>query len=100
MKKLIGVAAFAFILSLAASFGMGRIEISSRPNYDQQRDQQWRQSQLNQQRAEQYRAQQQRDRWQRDQWQREQVRHNQRHERSWTYELWLPRHQHDYDNRR
>jgi hypothetical protein len=95
MKKIFALAAIALALSVTSSFAMGRIEVSTRPNYDQHRDEQWRQAQQDQQRE-----QQQRDRWQRDQWQREQNRHDQRRERTYTYELWLPLHQHDYDNRR
>lgn len=93
MKKLLFIAAFAAVVSLAASFGSGRIEIRTRPVYDQNRDQQWMQSQQNQ-RMERER----RDQWQRDQWEREQYRRNQRHERPQNYEIWLRLHVRDYDN--
>ena len=95
MKKLFLIAGFAVAVSLAASFGFGRIEVSSRPMYDQHRDQQWMQSQQNQQRQ-----QQQRDQWQRTQWQRDEQQRNQRHERSQNYDFWLRLHARDYDNRR
>jgi hypothetical protein len=100
MKKLIIIAAFAVAVSLPASFGTGRIEISTRPIYDQQReqqqrDQQWMQSQQNQRMQ-----QQQREHWQREQWQREQERRKHRHERWQSYEFWLRYHQYDYDSRR
>jgi hypothetical protein len=92
MKKLLVIAAFLVAVSLATSFGSGRIEIRTHPTYDQQRDQQWMQSQQNQQRE-----QQQREQWQRAQWQRERDQQKQRHERQQSYEWWVQHHQHDYD---
>ena len=95
MKKLLLIAAFAMAVSLIASFGNGRIELKTRPVYDQHRDLQWQQSQQNQQRQ-----QQQRDQWQRSQWQRDEQQRNQRHQRSQNYDFWLRLHSRDYDNRR
>ncbi|MGA2477340.1 MAG: hypothetical protein ABSG63_01160 [Spirochaetia bacterium] len=100
MKKIFVIAAFAVAISLTASFGSGRIEIRARPSYDQHRDQQWRDSQQNQQREQEQRDRLQREQWQRGQWQREQHQRSQRHQMMLSYELWLPQHQHDYDNRR
>jgi hypothetical protein len=100
MKKILVIAAFAVAVSLAASFGSGRIEIRSRPTYDQHRDQQWRDSQLSQQRERDQRERFQRERWQHEQWQREQHQRRDRHQTMFTYEVWLPQHQYDYDNRR
>jgi hypothetical protein len=100
MKKILVIAAFAVAVSLTASFGTGRIEIRTRPTYDQQRDQQWRDSQRNQERERMQRESYQREQWQRQQWQREQHKRTQRHQRVFTYDVWLPQHQHDYDNRR
>ena len=94
MKKLLIIFVFAAAF-LTASFGAGRIEISTRPMDTRQRDEQWMQSQRNQERE-----QQQRDQWQRDQWQRDQHQRAQRHERSQDYDRWLQDHQSDYDNRR
>ena len=99
MKKLLVIAAFAVAFSLTASFGMGRIEIGPRPNYDQHRDQQWRNAQENQQREREQRNRFERERWQREQWQREQSQRAQRHQFRLTYEVWLPQHQNDYDRR-
>ena len=84
MKKLFIIAAFAFVVSLAASSAMGRGELRNDPN----------------QRQDQHQQDQQREKWQRDQWQKEQNQHNQRHEQTQTYDLWLQGHSHDYDNRR
>ncbi len=94
MKKLLIIAVFA-LAALSASFGFGRIEVSTRPIDTRQRDQQWMQSQRNQEMA-----QQRRDQWQREQWRMEQRRQIQRHEQSQNYDWWLQRHQRDYDNRR
>jgi hypothetical protein len=101
MNKLIVIAALIFAVSVASSFGTGRIEISvRRPVYDQHRDQQWMQSQQNQLREQQrQRDLQQREEWQRDRWQREQVQRTQRHERFQSYEFWLSLHMDDYDRR-
>jgi hypothetical protein len=94
MKRLLMAGAFVLAVSLAASFGTAQIEISTRPNYDQKRDQQWMQSQRQQ------REQQQREEWQRAQWQREQQQRRQRHQSWQDYEWWVQHHRHDYDNRR
>jgi hypothetical protein len=94
MKKLLIVFVFAAAF-LTASFGAGRIEISTRPMDTRQRDEQWMQAQRNQERQ-----QQQRDQWQREQWQRDQHQRAQRHEQSQEYDWWLQRHSRDYDNRR
>jgi Ni/Co efflux regulator RcnB len=84
MKKLFIIAAFAFVVSLAASSAMGRGDTRNDPNQQQGQQQ----------------DQQQREKWQRDQWQKEQDQHNQRHEQTQTYDVWLRGHSHDYDNRR
>ena len=76
--------AFAFVISLAAASALGRTEIIIDPN----------------QRQGQQHQDQEREKWQRDRWQREQGQHNQRHEQTQTYDLWLQQHSHDYDNRR
>ena len=89
MKKLVIIAAFAFVVSLATSSAFGRGEVRVRVD-----------SQQDQQRQEQQRQEQQREQWQRDQWQKEQGRHNQRHEQTQTYNFWLQIHSRDYDNRR
>ena len=93
MKKLLLIAAFGAAVSLAASFGFGRIEVSSRPLYDQQRDQQWMESRRHQ------REQAQREQWQRVQWQREQSQRRQQHQQWQDYEWWVRHHPRDYDNR-
>jgi hypothetical protein len=101
MKKQIVIAALVFAVSVASSFGTGRIEITThRPMYDQNRDQQWLQMQRNQE----WQQQRERDRWlreewQRDRWQREQAQRTQRHERYQNYEFWLSLHMNDYDRR-
>jgi hypothetical protein len=79
MKKLFIIAAFAFVVSLATSsaFGRGEVRIQVVSQQDQQN----------------------REQWQRDRWQKEQYRHNQRHEQSQSYEIWLLMHRQDYDNR-
>jgi len=89
MKKLLIIAAFAFVVSLATGSAFGRGEVRVRVD-----------SQQDQQRQEQQRQDQQREQWQRDQWQKEQNQHNQRHEQSQTYDIWVQGHSHDYDNRR
>jgi hypothetical protein len=94
MKKLL-IAAMFVVLSLTASFGFGRIEISSRPIDSRQRDQQWMQSHRNQEIE-----RQRREHWQREQWQREQQRRSRRHEQSTSYEWWVQHHVRDYDNQR
>jgi hypothetical protein len=99
MKKILVIAAFAVALSVTASFGFGRVEVSTRPNYDQHRDQQWRDSQQNQLRERDQRERFHREQWQHDQWQREQHQRRQRHQTMFTYEVWLPLHQNDYDRR-
>gem|GEM_PF-5024130 len=93
MKKLLIVLVFV-VVSLTASFGFGRIEVSTRPIDTRQRDQQWMQSQKNQEME-----QQRREHWQRDQWQAEQQRRSKGHEQSQSYEWWVQHHQRDYDNR-
>lgn len=95
MKKIFIVTTFAIAVSLAASFGTARIEITSHPTYDQQRDQQWRQAQQNQRHQE-----QQREQWQQRQWQLDQRQRHDRHQQSQDYTTWLRQHTHDYDNRR
>ena len=82
MKKLLIIAAFALVVSLATSFAMGRPEVRNGPNQQQGQQQD-----------------QQREKWQRDQWQKEQDQHNTRHEPTQTYDKWLEHHSHDYDNR-
>ena len=83
MKKLLVIAAFAFVVSLATSSAFGRAEIRIDPN----------------QRQDQHQQDQQREAWQRNQWQKEQDQHNQRHERTQGYDEWVQQHQHDYENR-
>jgi hypothetical protein len=100
MKKILVIAAFAIAVSLTASFATGRIEIRTRPSYDQQRDHQWRDSQQNQQRERAQRERIQREQWQRAQWQQEQNQRRRHHQTVFSYEVWLPRHDRDYDNRR
>lgn len=82
MKKLLIIPAFAFVVSLAAgsALGRGEVRVDTNQHQGQQQDQQ-------------------REKWQRDQWQKEQDQHNQRHEQTQTYEIWLRSHSHDYDNR-
>jgi hypothetical protein len=99
MKKLFIVAAFVTAASISASFGLGTVEIRTRPVPVQQRDQQLIYSQ-NQQMQQQQMENQRRDQWQRNQWQAEQQRMMQRHEQSQSYDWWLRHHQRDYDNRR
>jgi hypothetical protein len=82
MKKLLIIAAFTLVVSLAASSAMGRPEVRNGPNQQQSQQQD-----------------QAREKWQRDQWQKEQDQHNQRHEPTQAYDKWLEHHSHDYDNR-
>ncbi len=91
MKRTLLIAAFALAVAATASFGFGRIEVTTRPVYDDQRDQQWVQSQRNQQAREQ---------WQRAEWQRDGRRRMQRHEQQVSYEWWLRIHIGDYDRNR
>jgi hypothetical protein len=85
MKKLVMMAAFALVISLAATSALGRTEIKIEPNQRQSQGQQ---------------QDQQREKWQRDQWQKQQDQHHQRHEQTQTYDVWVKQHPHDYDNRR
>jgi hypothetical protein len=93
MKKLIMITAFAIAISIPASFGHARIEVTNRA-YDQNRDQQWMQSQQQQM------EDQRRVDWQREQWQQEQSRRHQRHQQEQDYDVWLSLHSRDYDNSR
>ena len=107
MKKILLMAAIAMALSATASFALGRIEVSTRPQYDQNRADQQRidQQRIDQQRAdqrrvEQMRADRERTDWQRNQWQSDQSTRNNRRQSPQSYERWLQDHQRDYDNRR
>jgi len=103
MKKLVMIAAFAAAVSVTASFGTGRIEISTSPIPAHRNDQQWLQAQQDQQREQQQREQwqqeqQRKEKWQREQWQVEQRWRSHQHMRLQTYEVWLALHVYDYDN--
>ena len=99
MKKLVIVAAFITAASLSASFGLGTVEIRTRPAQVQQREQPTY-SENQQMQQQQMMENQRRDQWQRNQWQAEQQRMVQRHEQSQDYDWWLRHHRNDYDNRR
>jgi hypothetical protein len=95
MKKLFMITAFAIAISIPASFGHARIEVTNAPLYDQNRDQQWMQSQQQQRQEDQRRMD-----WQRAQWQQEQSQRHERHQQEQSYDFWLSLHSRDYDNSR
>jgi len=89
MRKRLIIAAFALAVGLAASsgFAWGDVRIELNLGQTQQSQDQRRQDLL-------------RERWLRNQWQHDQRQHQLRHERTQSYDFWLQRHRHDYDNRR
>jgi hypothetical protein len=104
MKKIMMIAAVAFLVSVTASFGDAMFRFTIWPTHDQ-RNERWMQSQRDQDRQQQERQRlvwerDQRDRWQRDRWQNEQQMRRDRHQRSYSYNVWVRRHPNDWNNRR
>jgi hypothetical protein len=103
MKKLLIIAAFAFAVSLAASFGAGQVKLTIWPT-DDRRDQQWTQSSHSQERGQMQRArwqreQFQREQWQRERWQRDEQVRRERHQQPRNYNFWFTIHRTDWENR-